>query len=127
MSKIKKTDTKPELVVRRIVTQLGLRYRLHRRELPGCPDLVFVTRRKAIFVHGCFWHQHGCRLGAKQPISRREYWLPKLARNVERDGQAQTMLGEAGWDVLVVWECETKDEKWLVSRLRKFLFRFSRA
>lgn len=85
MRRIRKTDTKPEMVVRRLAHRMGFRYRLHRRGLPGTPDLVFPGLRKVIFVHGCFWHQHDCRLGAKQPTANPGYWLPKLARNVERD------------------------------------------
>src|SRR5262249_10070301 len=84
MARIRKTDTQPELIVRKLASKFGYRYRLHRRDLPGTPDLVFPARRKVIFVHGCFWHQHKCPLGNKQPRTRREYWVPKLARNVAR-------------------------------------------
>src|ERR1700674_2516424 len=85
MSRIRKTDTKPELTVRRLAYRLGYRYRLHRRDLPGTPDVVFPSLKKVVLVHGCFWHQHDCLLGKKQPAKRREYWLPKLARNQQRD------------------------------------------
>jgi DNA mismatch endonuclease (patch repair protein) len=108
MRRIRKTDTKPEMVVRQLAHRMGFRYRLHRRDLPGTPDLVFPSLRKVIFVHGCFWHQHDCRLGAKQPSANPGYWLPKLARNVERDYQARTKLAKEGWDVLVIWECQTR-------------------
>src|SRR5258708_4764953 len=109
MRRIRKKDTKPELVVRRLSYGLGYHYRLHRRDLPGTPDLVFPRLRKVIFVNGCFWHQHSCRLGAKQPSANPEYWGPKLARNVERDAAAKRQLAAMGWEVLTVWECQTTD------------------
>jgi DNA mismatch endonuclease (patch repair protein) len=121
MARIRKTDTKPEMLVRRMLHALGYRYRLHRRDLPGNPDIVFASRRKLIFVHGCFWHQHGCRLGAKQPRARPEYWLPKLQRNKERDLRNLQALKEAGWSTLALWECELSDTSALERRLRKFL------
>ena len=108
MRQIRKTDTKPELVVRRLVHGMGYSYRLNGRDLPGTPDLVFRGRRKVIFVHGCFWHQHACSLGCKQPSANLDYWLPKLARNVERDKENLAQLANAGWDVLVIWECQTR-------------------
>lgn len=121
MRRIRKHDTKPELVVRRLAHALGLRFRLYRRDLAGTPDLVFPRRRKVIWVHGCFWHQHeGCRL-ARQPKSRLDYWLPKLARNVERDRQARQQLQASGWQTLVIWECETKDSNLVRTRLVSFL------
>lgn len=121
MSRIRGKDTGPELVVRRLAHRLGFRFRLHRRDLPGCPDLVFPRLRKAVFVHGCFWHQHtGCRR-AHVPQSRVEYWLPKLARNTARDTAAQASLVALGWDVLVIWECEVKDLEKLAQQLRLFL------
>jgi DNA mismatch endonuclease (patch repair protein) len=121
MRRIRKADTKPEMVVRRIAHSLGFRYRLHRRDLPGTPDLVFPTLRKIIFVHGCFWHQHECRLGAKQPSANPNYWLPKLARNAERDRQNRTSLVALGWDVLVIWECETRSPACLPALIERFL------
>lgn len=121
MRRIRKVDTKPELAVRRIAHRLGYRFRLHRRDLPGTPDLVFPHLRKAIFVHGCFWHQHGCRLGSKQPTANPDYWLPKLARNVERDRLARKRLADEGWGVLVIWECETKAPDLLESLVGDFL------
>jgi DNA mismatch endonuclease, patch repair protein len=121
MRRIRKRDTKPELTVRRAAHALGLRFRLHRADLPGTPDLVFPRHRKLIFVHGCFWHQHvGCRL-ARQPKSRLEYWLPKLARNVERDHEARDALEEAGWNCLVVWECHAQNAEMLEGILTRFL------
>jgi DNA mismatch endonuclease, patch repair protein len=123
MRLIRKKDTKPELHVRKLVHSLGLRFRLHRNDLPGTPDLVLPRHKKVIFVHGCFWHQHdGCRL-ARQPKTRADYWLPKLARNVERDRVAQAQLTAAGWSALVIWECETREVRRMESRIRQFLSR----
>lgn len=121
MRRIRKVDTKPELVVRRTAHRLGYRFRLHRRDLPGTPDLVFPRLRKIIFVHGCFWHQHDCRLGSKRPSTNPEYWLPKLARNVERDRHARKRLADEGWSVLVIWECETKAPDRLERLIKGFL------
>ena len=104
-------DTKPELTVRQLLHRLGYRYRLHRRDLPGCPDIVFLRQRKVIFVHGCFWHQHtdpACKI-ARMPPSRQEFWGPKLALNVERDARSEKALENLGWRVLVLWECGLKD------------------
>ena len=121
MRRITKTDTLPELRVRRAAHRLGYRFRLHRRDLPGTPDLVFSRLRKVIFVHGCFWHQHSCRLGARQPSTNAAYWLPKLARNVERDKLARRQLEDDGWNVLVIWECQTKMPNLTASLIRNFL------
>jgi len=110
MRKIRGKDTKPEMVVRRMVHGLGYRYRLHKKGLPGSPDLAFSSRRKAIFVHGCFWHAHpdpGCPI-AKTPKSRVDFWEAKFARNRERDQRKKAELEELGYDVLVVWECELR-------------------
>lgn len=121
MSRIRKTGSKPEVQVRQLAHRLGYRFRINRRDLPGTPDIVFPGRRKTIFVHGCFWHQHdGCCL-ANKPQTRPGYWLPKLARNVERDAQVRALLLELGWESLVVWECEIKDRDGLARRLREFL------
>jgi DNA mismatch endonuclease (patch repair protein) len=121
MRSIRKINTGPERVVRRLLRELGFRYRLHAQDLPGRPDIVFRQRRKAIFVHGCFWHQHtGCRL-SKRPSARPEYWLPKLQRNTERDKQALKALASLGWTTLVVWECELSHESVLRRKLDSFL------
>ncbi len=121
MRRIRKVDTKPELVVRRTAHRLGFRFRLHRRNLPGTPDLVFPKLHKAILVHGCFWHQHpGCRL-ARAPKSRLEYWLPKLRRNQERDAAAIKSLRARGWDVLVLWECEVATGAAVTTTIASFL------
>ena len=121
MSRVGSKDTGPEMEVRRTAHALGYRYRLHVGDLPGSPDLVFRSRRKVVFVHGCYWHRHpGCKR-ASTPSTRREYWQAKFDRNVARDAAAESALREAGWDVLVVWECETKDSSALEDRLRQFL------
>lgn len=121
MRRTRKTDTKPELLVRRLVHSLGFRYRLHRRDLPGPPDLVFPRLHKVIFVHGCFSHQHDCPLGRKQPSANPDYWLPKLARNVARDTRTQARLVELGWDVLAIWECQARKSLPLSSLIATFL------
>ena len=111
MSRIKGRDTAPELAVRRIAHGLGLRFRLHRKDLPGRPDLVFPKHRLAVFVHGCFWHRHdGCRY-AYTPKSRIAFWTNKFAGNVARDQRKEEALRNLGWQVLVIWECETRDEE----------------
>ena len=120
MRAVRSRDTGPEWVVRRLLHGLGYRYRLHRRDLPGSPDLVFPARRKAIFVHGCFWHAHGCR-GGRPPKSRPDYWLPKLERNRARDAEKRALLEALGWRILVVWQCETRDVGALSANLRAFL------
>ncbi|MGA2084674.1 MAG: DNA mismatch endonuclease Vsr [Terracidiphilus sp.] len=121
MRSIRSKDTKPEMRVRLLLYGLGHRYRLHVKSLPGCPDIVFRSRRKALFVHGCFWHQHkGCH-DAHLPKSRLSYWGPKLRCNVERDRRNAQLLRDAGWATLTVWACELADEKALASRLKKFL------
>ncbi|GAB4142597.1 MAG: very short patch repair endonuclease [Sphingomonadales bacterium] len=125
MRAIRSKGMKPEMVVRRLVHSMGYRYRLHRKDLPGKPDLVFGPRRKVIFVHGCFWHQHddpACKL-AHAPKSRLDYWQPKLARNKERDAANLAALEALGWQVLTVWECETrqKNHDTLAVRLQAFL------
>ena len=123
MSKVKSKDTKPEIIVRRLLHGLGYRYRLHRTELPGRPDLVFPSRRKIVFVNGCFWHYHlGC-VHSHVPVNNREYWLSKLARNRARDERNLSLLKENGWDVATVWECQMKDMARVTQRLIDFLAR----
>lgn len=121
MSRIRGKDTAPEMVVRRLAHALGFRYRLHGKTLPGKPDLVFAGRRKVIFVHGCFWHRHTCRMGRREPKTRQDYWTPKRARNAARDQRSRRALRRMGWSVLVVWECQTRDTRKLAARLREFL------
>jgi DNA mismatch endonuclease (patch repair protein) len=121
MRAIRSKGMKPEMIVRRLVYSLGFRFRLHRKELPGKPDLAFIGRRKAIFVHGCFWHQHpDCREG-RMPGSNTAYWGPKLNRNVERDKENEAKLVDAGWQVLTIWECETGQLGALGNKLTAFL------
>lgn len=123
MSRVHSRDTTPERLVRRLVHRLGYRFRLHRRDLPGTPDLVFPSRRAIIFVHGCFWHRHrGCRK-ATVPSTRKEFWLQKFARNVNRDATVREALERAGWRVLIVWECELRDIDALGPRVLAFLGR----
>ncbi|MGZ8245445.1 very short patch repair endonuclease [Methylomagnum sp.] len=123
MSRIRAKDTRPELTVRRLVHRMGLRFRLHVRNLPGCPDLVFPRLRKVVFVHGCFWHRHPnpeCKL-TRLPKSRAEFWRRKLEGNRHRDRVKQEALLDLGWRFLVIWECELRDIPNLVDKLRMFL------
>ncbi len=122
MRAIRSKGMKPEMTVRRLAHALGYRFRLHRKDLPGKPDMVFPSRRAVIFVHGCFWHQHPdavCK-DARPPKSNTDYWLPKLARNQSRDSEHEAALLAQGWRVLVIWECQTKDE----AALKEVLFAF---
>lgn len=117
MSRIKGKDTKPEVLVRSVLHQLGFRFRLHRSDLPGKPDITLPKHRTVIFVHGCFWHRHsGCRL-AYTPKSNEAFWSEKLASNVKRDKRNQSALRKLGWSVLIVWECQTQDRNRLQKRL----------
>ncbi|WP_288586512.1 very short patch repair endonuclease [uncultured Methylobacterium sp.] len=121
MGKVRGKNTSPEIAVRKIAHALGYRFRLHRKDLPGSPDLAFPSRRKVVFVHGCFWHRHpGCSK-ATTPKTRIEFWQAKFGRNVERDARNERELKQAGWDVLVVWECETRDLAALTAKLQDFL------
>jgi DNA mismatch endonuclease (patch repair protein) len=120
MRAVKSRDTTPEMTVRKAVWAIGGRYRLHRKDLPGAPDLAFPGRRKAIFVHGCFWHGHDCARGARVPRTNRDYWTAKIAGNKARDERNRCAYAEMGWDVLCVWECETRDPA-LKPRLAAFL------
>jgi len=123
MRAIRNKDMKPEMAVRRAVHRLGYRYRLHRKDLPGKPDMVFSSRRSVIFVHGCFWHQHqdpNCKDG-KTPKSNLAYWHPKLERNQARDAENDAALIAQGWRVLVIWECQTTDKENLEKQLISFL------
>lgn len=122
MGLIKGANTRPELAVRQLTHGLGYRFRLHRRELPGRPDLVFPGRKSVIFVHGCFWHQHeGCRKRSLSPKSNEEFWLKKLSRNRERDRENVSQLETLGWKVMVIWECEIGNTVHLQDRLQSFL------
>ena len=122
MRHIRSKDTYPELVVRQTLRQLGYPgYRLHRKDLPGTPDIVFIGRRKVILIHGCFWHGHDCKEGARRPQSNQGYWLPKIDRNKKRDIDNLTKLTEHGWSVLIVWECELRYPVTLSAKLAAFM------
>ncbi len=121
MSRIRGRDTKPEMAVRRLLHRMGYRYRLHRKDLPGKPDIVFVRRRKVIFVHGCFWHGHSCNRGSRLPKSNVRYWRTKIAGNVQRHSDQLNQLTAAGWTGLTLWECELGDANALAKRLSIFL------
>ena len=124
MRRVARRDTRPEMALRRLLWRSGLRYRLHLEGMPGTPDLAFPRHRLAVFVHGCFWHRHaGCRF-ATIPKTRREYWLPKLEANVERDERKNADLRRLGWRSVIVWECETRTEEGLndcLERIRSAL------
>lgn len=121
MSKVKGKDTRPELVVRRTLHGLGARYRLHRKDLPGSPDIVMTSRKVALFVHGCFWHRHeNCKM-ASTPKTREEFWNAKFDANVARDQRNAASLEQMGWRVEVIWECETKKAEQLSIRIAKLL------
>ena len=121
MRQVKGRDTAPELKVRRALTGLGARYRLHRADMPGKPDIVMPGRRLAIFVHGCFWHGHDCAKGSRVPKANRDYWVGKVARNVARDASSRAALEARGWRVETIWECEMKDEAALQLRCAALL------
>ena len=121
MSRIRGSNTRPELRVRQIVHRLGYRYRLHKKELPGKPDVVLVRYRKIINIHGCFFHMHDCKYGSVAPATNQEFWQMKRLSNVTRDRKNLSDLRRAGWRVLVVWECETRDARRLERRLIRFL------
>lgn len=123
MSRIRGKDTKPELIVRSVVHQMGFRFRLHRRDLPGTPDLVLPRHNKVIFVHGCYWHMHRCRYGRVIPKTNTEFWQTKRTGNVERDRRNIRKLRRNGWSVLILWECWTRNvEEKLIPRLEEFLY-----
>lgn len=118
MRAVKSANTTPELRVRKAAHALGLRFRLQRRDLPGKPDIVFVSRRIALFVHGCFWHGHNCPRGARMPKTNRDYWSAKIARNTARDQTNIARLEDLSWRTVVIWECETRDRDALERLLR---------
>lgn len=121
MRAVKSRDTAPERLVRRLLRPIAPGYRLDRRDLPGRPDIAYVGRRKAIFVHGCFWHGHDCARGARAPKANADYWAQKIARNRARDAVALAALAARGWASLVVWECETREAAALAARLGRFV------
>jgi DNA mismatch endonuclease (patch repair protein) len=121
MQAVKSRDTKPEMIVRRLIHKAGYRYRLHRNDLPGKPDLTFPKFKKIIFVHGCFWHGHDCKRGAREPKTNTDYWRQKINRNKARDAVEQNALRAMGWEVLVIWECQLKNIDILKARIKGFL------
>lgn len=120
MARIRGVDTKPEMSVRRALHACGYRFRLHGRGLPGRPDIVFKKRKRAVFIHGCFWHRHGCKR-TTHPKSRQDYWEDKFAKNVARDQRNTALLADDGWHVFVAWECEVDTDETLLRRLMEFL------
>lgn len=121
MAQVKSKGMKPEMKVRRLLHGLGYRYRLHRSDLPGRPDLVFPSRRKVVFVNGCFWHYHrGCK-HVRVPVTNQDYWVAKLERNRDRDERNLGLLEESGWSVMTAWECELRDMDTMTARLVEFL------
>jgi len=121
MRAVKSRDTSPERAVRKLLSTSGYCFRLHDKKLVGLPDIVFPGRKKAIFVHGCFWHGHNCKRGARIPKSNREYWTAKITRNRSRDTKNRKALKQSGWEVLTVWECETRKSSMLQKKLSRFL------
>ncbi|WP_081058465.1 very short patch repair endonuclease [Burkholderia thailandensis] len=122
MRRIRSKNTGPERTVRKLLRALGFTgYRLHRKELPGKPDIAFVGRKKAIMIHGCFWHGHDCKEGLRRPKSNADYWIPKISRNQSRDAEHAMHLTQMGWNLLTVWECELRDLPALANRLLQFL------
>lgn len=121
MQAVKSKDTGPEMLVRRLLFARGYRYRLHKKDLPGCPDLVFRSRKKVIFVHGCFWHGHRCARGNRVPVHNREYWVEKINKNRQRDRNAARLLRKLGWKRKVIWECSLKNPDRVRSVLDDFL------
>lgn len=122
MRRIRGKNTLPELAMRKLLRELGFpSYRLHRKELPGKPDVAYIGRRKAILIHGCFWHGHNCKVGSRKPQSNRDYWLPKIERNSQRDALHIAEMARLGWSVLTVWECELRDPAALTAKLSTFM------
>ncbi|CAJ0871564.1 hypothetical protein AMST5_02334 [freshwater sediment metagenome] len=121
MRAVKSRDTSPELAVRALLRAFAPGYRLHRKDIPGNPDIAYVGRRQAIFVHGCFWHGHDCARGARMPRANADYWRVKIARNRARDEAHREKLAALGWRALTVWECELKDKAAVEKKLRKFV------
>lgn len=121
MCRVKGRDTKPEILVRSLIFHMGFRFRLHRRDLPGTPDIVLPRHRKVIFVHGCFWHGHNSCPRSKRPTTNEDFWNNKLDGNIERDKRYCMELRQMGWKVLIVWECETRSAEKLLQKLEGFL------
>ncbi|WP_369073004.1 very short patch repair endonuclease [Burkholderia gladioli] len=122
MRRIRGKNTRPELVIRKLLRELGFPgYRIHRKDLPGKPDVAYIGRRKAVVIHGCFWHGHACKIGFRKPLTNRDYWLPKIERNRARDAKHLVDMAALGWSVLIVWECELRDVVALSAKLAVFM------
>lgn len=121
MSHNKSKGTSPELFVRKLISSHKHRYGLHRKDLPGCPDIVFPKRKKVIFINGCFWHRHTCKKGRSIPVTRKKFWQQKFVRTLERDKKNKRELKKLGWDIFVVWECQIKDIEKLKKKISEFL------
>lgn len=122
MRQIRGKNTAPEIAVRQLCREIGFSgYRIHRKDLPGKPDLAWIGRKLAVFVHGCFWHGHDCAEGIRKPKTNRDYWIPKIDQNQRRDAENIMRLCAAGWDVIVVWECELSKKDYLKKKLKRFL------
>lgn len=122
MSRIRSKHTRPEIIVRKLLREIGYPgYRLHRKDLPGSPDIAFIGRRKAILVHGCFWHAHSCKIGRRRPLSNVDYWIPKILRNQARDESNKKNLQKKGWQIFTVWECDIKELATLSKELENFM------
>lgn len=121
MRAVRSRDTSPELAVRGLLRSFALGYRLHRKDIPGRPDIAYIGAKRAIFVHGCFWHGHDCARGARAPKTNADYWRAKIARNKVRDAGAMDALAALGWRAQVIWECELKDREFLARKLRAFV------
>ncbi len=121
MSHNKGKNTNPEICVRGLVHSLGYRYRLHRRDLPGCPDMVLPGKKKVIFINGCYWHRHNCKKGRSMPATRKQFWQTKFKKTVARDRKNIKTLKSLGWKILIIWECQIKNIQPLIRKLRQFL------
>jgi DNA mismatch endonuclease (patch repair protein) len=121
MSHNKSKGTSPELFIRKIISSLGYRCSLHRKNLPGCPDIIFPKRKKVIFINGCFWHRHSCKKGRSMPATRKKFWQQKFDETIKRDKKNKRELKKLGWKVLVIWECQIKKPEKLISKISKFL------
>ena len=121
MSHNKGKDTSPEVFIRKFINSLGYRCSLHRKDLPGCPDIVFPRRKKVIFINGCYWHRHNCKKGRSMPETRKKFWQQKFERTIERDKKNKRELKKLGWKVLVIWECQTKRPEKIIDKITSFL------
>ena len=121
MKAVRPANTRPELQVRKIIHRLGYRYSLHRHDLPGTPDIVFPSRKKILFINGCFWHRHHCKRGQSIPLNNREFWVTKFEKNVVRDKKNKRALNRLGWSYLTIWQCQMHDRESVMNRIIKYL------